>query len=992
VVNQVIKPNPSPNASSKTIAHWQRLNTRLAEALSFEIDDEALRAWLKTLPATESDLLPELQKMLGLADSSAEDFLTRPVVLPALVDSLSRVDVENDEVGPYRLISELGSGGMGAVWLAERSDGSLKRQVALKLPISRWAPGLAERMRRERDILSTLEHPNIARLYDAGVTEEGRPYLALEYVEGVPIDTYCQEHKVDARSSLGLFLQVATAVSHAHEKLVVHRDLKPTNILVTKDGDVRLLDFGIAKLLDPDADLSESVSLELTRITGKSMTLSYASPEQIRGGRVTVASDVYSLGVVLFEMLTGQRPYKPKRNSQGAMEDAIIEQDAPRASNLVTGKLAKMLSGDIDVILAKALKKKTAERYRSVESFADDIVRYLNGEPVHAQPDSAWYRTEKFIRRRTGLALTCASIVLAIGAGVTVALWQARVARVEAARAEEVKQFIASIFSSAIPRTGEGGAVLATDLLTAASKRIDAELGNSPRVAAELGIIVGESFGDLGEPQKGEEVLKIAVKKAEKEFGNKHPLTLRGKYQLAAITKHTDRAGTQKILDELIVDARTQLPQTAKSLESALADRAFIATKAGDAESALALFRESVAVSEKYLGTNSESAIYNRGMLSYTYGIFGRLSEQLEAAEETLKRAEQAFGAHRPNGALIAAQRNYATALRGSNRPGDAIPILRQVLIDQRSYDAAETGRVRFAMHELGRALSATGQLAEAIPLQRQVIEYEHRNNKHDTDNRVIAGEPLIVSLLYARLVNEASVEHDRIYKVQTLIGNESDSQRLRRQSREALILALQGQHVAADTLVKAIVNETVPANGLATASVQTFAAAIRIAVLNQRLQQQYDKANAYLQLLQLNKSAEPIALRTQIDIAAERGSLQLAQGQIDDAENTFNQCSKLIEQAQIKLSASVAACVIGRARVLLKKNKPIEAQQDLSRLAVDWLSVNPNCPWHGETLFWLSIAESQMDNHGVAAKLYLQSRAMLRLSSLPALNQLKSK
>jgi eukaryotic-like serine/threonine-protein kinase len=987
VQNQATKSSPSSDA----IVHWQRLNTRLTEALSLELEGEALRTWLAALPVTEADLLPELQKMLGLAATSAEDFLTRPVVLPALVDSLSRVDVENDEVGPYRLIAELGSGGMGTVWLAERSDGTLKRQVALKLPISRWAPGLAERMRRERDILSTLEHPNIARLYDAGVTEEGRPYLALEYVEGAPIDTYCDQHKLEARVALGLFLQVATAVSHAHEKLVVHRDLKPNNILVTKDGDVRLLDFGIAKLLDPDAGTSESVSTELTRITGKSMTLSYASPEQIRGGRVTVASDVYSLGVVLFEMLTGQRPYKPKRNSQGAIEDAIVEQDAPRASSLVTGKLAKMLTGDLDVILAKALKKKTAERYRSVESFADDIVRYLNGEPVQAQPDSAWYRTEKFIRRRTGLALACASIVVAISAGVAVALWQARVARAEAARADEVKQFIASIFRGAIPRTGEGGAVLATDLLTAASKRIEAELGNSPRVAAELGIIVGESFGDLGEPEKGEAALRIAVPKAEKEFGAKHPLTLRGKYQLAAITKHFDREGTQKILDEIIVDARAQLPQSAKSLESALADRAFIATKSGDAETALALLRESIKVSEQYLGPNSESAIYNRGMLSYTYGTFGRRGEELVAAEETLKRAEIAFGARRPNGALIAAQRNYATALRGSNRPAEAIPILRQVLIDQRNHDAAETGRVRFAMHELGKALSAAGALAEAIPLQRQIIEYEKKHNKLDTDNRVIAGEPLIASLLHARLIDEAKLEHDRIYKVQTLIGNESDSQRLRRQSREALILALLGQHLAADTLLKVVLQESQPSNGFtATASVQVFAAAIQVAALNQRLQRQYDKANAYLQQLTLIKSAEPIALRTQIDIAAERGQLHLVQGQIDDAETAFNQCSKLIGEAQIKLSISVATCVVGRAQVLLNKNKPLAAQQALSQLATDWQNVNPNSPWHGETLFWLSNAESKLDNQGEASKLYLRARAMLKLSPLPLLNQLR--
>jgi tetratricopeptide (TPR) repeat protein len=566
---------------------------------------------------------------------------------------------------------------------------------------------------------------------------------------------------------------------------------------------------------------------------------------------------------------------------------------------------------------------------------------------------------------------------------VAVALWQARVARVEAARADEVKQFIASIFRGAIPRTGEGGAVLATDLLTAASKRIEAELGNSPRVAAELGIIVGESFGDLGEPQKGEAVLRIAVPKAEKEFGAKHPLTLRGKYQLAAITKHFDRANTQKILDELIVDARAQLPESAKSLESALSDRAFIATKTGEAETALSLIREAITVSEEYIGRNSEAAIYNRGSLSSTYGTFGRQNEQLIAAQDTLTRAESAFGTNRPNGALIAAQRYYASALRANNRPADAIPILRQVLADQRSYDASETGRVRHAMHELGRALSAAGQLAEAIPLQRQVIGYELRHNVKDTDNRVIAGLPLIASLLHARLIDEAKIEHDRIQQVQALIGNETDSQRLRRQSREALIMAYLGQHEAADTLINKVIKEATP-------SASTFAEAIHVAALNQRLQRRYEKANAYLQQLSDIKKAEPISLRTQLDIAAERGSLQLALGQVAEAENSFNLCHKLFVEAQIKLSVSLATCVIGRSQLKLKKGKANEAQQDLSQLAADWLDVNPNSPWHGETLYWLSKAQAQMGNDVVAAKLYARARALLKTSTLPQLKQLQ--
>ena len=231
-------------------------------------------------------------------------------------------------VGPYRLLRELGVGGMGSVWLAERADGTLKRQVALKLPRASWARGLAERMARERDILASLEHPNIARLYDAGTDAQGRPFLALEYVEGQPIDVYCSERALSIRQRLQLLLEVASAVTFAHSRLVVHRDLKPSNILVTADGQVRLLDFGIAKLMEGD----RTQETQLTQMAGRALTLDYASPEQIRGEPIGTASDVYSLGVVAYELLAGAKPYKLKRGSAAELEETIATVDAPLAS------------------------------------------------------------------------------------------------------------------------------------------------------------------------------------------------------------------------------------------------------------------------------------------------------------------------------------------------------------------------------------------------------------------------------------------------------------------------------------------------------------------------------------------------------------------------------------------------------------------------------------------------------------------------------------
>jgi eukaryotic-like serine/threonine-protein kinase len=280
--------------------------------------------------------------------------------------------------GPYRVLSLLGTGGMGSVWLAERIDGLFARRVALKL-VHQALMGrvMAERVSREREILASLNHPNIARLFDAGFSEDGQPYLALEYVAGTPFTSYCDNRSLSITERLKLFQQVLTAVQYAHARLVIHRDLKPSNILVTEEGQVQLLDFGIAKLLTE----GEARETELTRLGGRALTPDYAAPEQITGAPITTAADVYSLGVMLYELLTGERPYRLKRNSRGALEEAILEEDpvapsratpgeaAAKARGTTVKKLSRSLTGDLDTIAIKALKKSPTERYATANAF-----------------------------------------------------------------------------------------------------------------------------------------------------------------------------------------------------------------------------------------------------------------------------------------------------------------------------------------------------------------------------------------------------------------------------------------------------------------------------------------------------------------------------------------------------------------------------------------------------------------------------------------------
>ncbi len=433
---------------------WPRLAALLDDALALPIGDR--RAWLDGLPPEHADVKSALGDLLATAANEADGFMRVPVRVrhadePAAV--IAATAQPGMIVGPYRMIREIGTGGMGAVWLAQRVDAMPKRRVALKLPRLTWdTPGLAGRMARERDILATLEHPNIARLYDAGVDAQGRPYLAMEYVEGKAIDVHCNDGALGVRQRLGLFLQVARAVAHAHARLIVHRDLKPTNILVTADGSVRLLDFGIAKLIEGDAGHESANETHLTQLAGRALTPDYAAPEQIRGEAITVGVDVYSLGVVLYELLAGQRPYQLAATLARTLEHALADVDVAAASTVTSEpSRARQLRGDLDTILAKALKKVPSERYPTVDAMAADIERHLAGAPVLARPDSVGYRLSRFVRRHRwpvgvaiaialallGGAMPIAAVMIALALGTAIALWQAGIARRQAARAEE---------------------------------------------------------------------------------------------------------------------------------------------------------------------------------------------------------------------------------------------------------------------------------------------------------------------------------------------------------------------------------------------------------------------------------------------------------------------------------------------------------------------------------------------------------------------------
>ncbi|MBS0449353.1 MAG: serine/threonine protein kinase [Proteobacteria bacterium] len=491
----------------KTLASrdWPVISVLFDQALDLPASQRA--AWLASLADAHR---AALERLLAVhAQAETENFLGElPRVGIAREPDPADCEALVRTIGPYRLIRELGRGGMGSVWLAERADGLLQRQVALKLP----HPGLAtrsfaDRLERERDILAPLTHPHIARLYDAGVSPEGQPYIALEYVQGKTLIAHCADHGLGTRARVVLFLQVLAAVQYAHAHLVIHRDLKPSNVLVDEEGQVHLLDFGVAKLLVD----GQAAATELTLDSGLALTPDYASPEQIAGAAISIASDVYALGVLLYELLAGVRPYHLPRSGRAILERAVQEIDVPPPSEAARAQgsadAAAALRGDLDTIVLKAMKKLPGERYPTADALAQDLTRHLEGVPVLARRDAWGYRAGRFIRRHRVAVAGAAVVFVALGVGLAGTLWQARLAERQARRAQAVQKFLVGLFNEADPAKAQGRELTARQMLDRGRSDVQVELNDQSELQTVLEGLLVDLYTKLGDENK---VLPIA--------------------------------------------------------------------------------------------------------------------------------------------------------------------------------------------------------------------------------------------------------------------------------------------------------------------------------------------------------------------------------------------------------------------------------------------------------------------------------------------------
>ncbi|GAB4480055.1 MAG: hypothetical protein OHK0044_27870 [Burkholderiaceae bacterium] len=970
-------------------ARWSRLRGLLDEALALAPAERA--TWVERLGAQDEDLKPRLRALLAHAAGSPLDTLPRVETSQFAPTPGDGAPAAGSAVGPYRLLRLLGEGGMGAVWLAERTDLLQRRRVALKLP--RLVTGraqLEERLAREREILAALEHPNIARLYDAGLAADGQPYLALEYVEGERIDAYCTRKALDLPARLRVFLQVARAVAHAHARLVVHRDLKPANLLVNDTGEVKLLDFGIAKLLE-DGRAQET---ELTQLAGRALTPDYAAPEQILGEPIGTAVDVYALGVVLFELLTGQRPYRLKRGSRAALEEAIVQAEVRRPSSVVAdARLKRRLRGDLDTIVLKALARTPAARYSSVEALAEDIERHLDRRPVRAQPDSAAYRLRKFVARNRLAASATAAVALAVLAGAGAAVWQARVAVVEQRRAEQVKDWIAEIFQDTDPASRSGGATptSALELLAHARQRLDRDAALEPSIRGELLQVLGQSYWGLGEYKAAEQASRNALESGAHVWADDDPRRLRAELVLAG-SLHP-------------LGARDEARQVARELIARLEDPA-----GGDAV--------------------RQPAQYARAHLLLATFELSEGRQRSDLAFASARRAVAIFDGHRLDDRLgVFAHKVLGTVHRWRNEPAHAVGHL------QRAYELALAAYGADGRHaqtlevqnEYGRALARVGRLGEAIALMKLAVERagalhgpKHVMVQHfagtlgvlqleygeikaalATLERAAAADlgEVVVSLTYqasrhagmARAQLAAARPRAALAQYERALALLADATprgavHWQAEQEHALALALAGAPARAIALLAPLIDEH--RRSRAAGYLQS---ALRYAGTAHRLQgdpaaarARFSEALELLAAITAKPNASAAHRLAHADALKEVGLVELDLGEPDAARERLHAALQRFRAIQVATTPAQADALVGLARAHLARRDAEQALAFASEADAFWRDFDADNRAAGEATFWLGQCYDALGRIADAKRAYARAATILARSPLP--------
>jgi eukaryotic-like serine/threonine-protein kinase len=710
----------------------------------------------------DTELREEVEALLASSDE-AESFIESPALtrVSHLATEEKLPSYIGKQIGSYKIEREIGKGGMGAVFLARRADEEFDKKVAIKL-IKRGfdTDEIINRFRHERQILAALEHPFITRLIDGGTTRDGLPYLVMDYVEGLPLTRYCAAHRVSLGERLDIFLKICSAVNYAHQNLIIHRDLKPSNILVAEDGAPKLLDFGIAKLTAPDS----SATLTAAQTTFRVMTPEYASPEQVRGQTVTTASDIYSLGVVLYELLTGQRPFRIRTNSAEEIS-RIITDTAPtrpseslrkgeaekarrgkeqkrRSGDSQSDKIASKISvsplfpffssalrGDLDNIILMAMRKEPERRYSSVEQFAEDIRRYLSGLPVLAREDSFGYRAEKFVKRNKAGVAAGLGIAFSLVGGLIATSRQAKIAKRqrdralrETEKAERINQFLQKMLASADPRA-QGKDVKVIEVLGEAAAAIENDFADQPEITADLHTTIGTTYLNLGLLEAAENHLQKGLDIRLEYFPRR---TADVALSLNNFGKLLQMKGDLKAAEPLYLEALEtfRLLKIDAEVAKVLGNLGYLFALEGKNREAIAAHSEELEIRRALFGENHPDVAKTLGSLATIFGILGERRKTESLHRQALGILQNFYSQEHPD--VIMEISRLAAALIWSDK-SEAERLFRNALALRRKTLGENHPDVAWTIYDLAFLNAERGDYSESEQFAREVLAMRGR-------------------------------------------------------------------------------------------------------------------------------------------------------------------------------------------------------------------------------------------------------------------------
>lgn len=775
--------------------HWKQITDIVDEVLKAD-QPSTRRKILEDQCGDDEDLKSEVHKFLNSIEDSSDywdslfqsnrlfigeitenyenDTDNRFINKTATLDDIDD-DTIPDKVGVYKIKKRIGYGGMGEVYLAGRIDEKFNQNVALKLMRHGVTSNdQARRFEQERTILSSLNHPNIAQLLDGGISEDGRSYYVMEFVDGISITEYCKVNECDLHERLSLFKQVCKAVQYAHSNFIVHRDLKPENLLVNKAGVVKILDFGIAKMIDDSLD---EQSILQTSSGFRMLSLKYAAPEQITLAPITTATDVYALGTLLYELITGSHPFDLENKTLHETEYVIRNRQPSRPSS-VSPRWRMKLKGDLDVIILKALRKESAERYDSAQNMLDDIERFENSLPVSARHDSLFYRSRKFIKRHS-LSLMFTGFILLLVVSFTLFYTQRiaeekRFAELQAQKAEQVTLFLMDLFEANSPTQSGGEIITARDMLIRGETEAE-KLEGYPELKAQMYEVIGEIYRRLGQYGKSESLLRQSLTIRQELYGNYHPETVGTFDKLGLLLINKGEFNTADSILTAALNIRENLIQpNGAGLATTLSNLAFVTRRKGEHTDAEQLYRRSLDLRKEHLGNNHPLTIENMNSLGVILHNTGKYQETEALYREILHRRQELLNPIHPDVAI--SQNSLGALLMNLGKYSEADSLLNRALFVRKKIYGNEHPFVAMSLNNLGLSCLEQNQLEESEEYLTEAYRIRVEQLGHSSTNTAITKFTLAELMLKTNRADSAITLYNEAYQTfyQNLSPNHS--------------------------------------------------------------------------------------------------------------------------------------------------------------------------------------------------------------------------